>query len=140
MKPQIVSQYVQSGKVKFEFRDYAFIGPESKLAAQGADCAANQGKFWEYHDTLYANQPKENSGKVTKGYLKTIASKLGLNTGDFNQCLDSGATAKQVQQDLDSAQQQKLPGTPTIFVNGQQLQSATWDSVRAAIEAELKKS
>lgn len=140
MKPQLVSQYVQTGKVKFEFRDYAFIGPESTLAAQGADCAAKQGQFWAYHDTLYANQPSENSGKVTKTYLKNIASKLGLDTGQFNQCLDSGATAQQVQQDLQSAQQQKLGGTPTIFVNGQQLSSATWDSVQAAVEAELKKS
>lgn len=139
MKPQLVSQYVQTGKAKFEFRDYAFIGPESKLAAQAADCAANQNQFWAYHDTIYANQPKENSGKVTTSYLKNIASKLGLNTQQFNQCLDSNATANQVQQDLTQAQSMGLSGTPTIFVNGQKLSSADWGSVQSAIEADLAK-
>lgn len=144
MKPNIVDQYVKTGKVRFQFQDFPFIGNnhnpnESLLAAQAADCAANQNKFWLYHDTLYENQPPENSGKVTTGYLKNVAKTVGLDTNQFDQCLDSHATADHVQQELSQAQQLGLTGTPTVFVNGQKLSSATWDSVKAAIDAALAK-
>ena len=144
MKPNIVDQYVKTGKARFQFQDFPFIGNnhtpnESLLAAQGADCAANQNKFWLYHDTLYENQPSENSGKVTTGYLKNVAKAAGLDTNQFDQCLDTHATADRVKQELAQAQQLQLTGTPTVMVNGQKLSSATWESVKAAIDAELSK-
>ena len=141
MKPQLVSQYVQTGKVKFQYRDFQFIGNESKLAAQGADCAAKQDKFWVFHDTLYANQKPENSGGITNSFLKKIAQMVGLDTTQFNQCLDSQATAQDVQNSYNEAVNQlHLTGTPSIFVNGQQVNSATsWSALQSAIEAALAK-
>jgi len=55
-EPQIDKQYIQSGKVRFGYFDFAFLGPESNWAAEGAECAADQDKFWEYHDMLYSSQ------------------------------------------------------------------------------------
>lgn len=140
MKPELVSQYVQTGKVKFEYRDFQFIGKESQRAAQGADCAAKQGRFWQFHDTLYANQQAENSGAITDGYLQAIARKMGLDLSRFNQCLNSPASAQQVQDSYNEAVNQlHLTGTPSIFVNGRKLSDASWSTLQSAIEAALKK-
>ena len=66
----IIENYVKSGKVKFVFRNYAFLGPESNIAAEGAYCANEQGKFWEYHNFLFDNQGPENSGTFSKENLE----------------------------------------------------------------------
>ncbi|MCL5019399.1 MAG: thioredoxin domain-containing protein [Patescibacteria group bacterium] len=66
----IMEDYVKTGKVKFIFRNYAFLGPESILAAEGGYCAAEQGKFWEYHNFLYEHQGPENSGTFSKENLE----------------------------------------------------------------------
>lgn len=66
----IIENYVKSGKVKFVFRNYAFLGPESNIAAEGSYCASEQGKFWEYHNFLFDNQGPENSGTFSKESLE----------------------------------------------------------------------
>ena len=91
MEPQLVNDYVATGKVLFEFKDLAFLGDESIQAAQAADCALDQGKFWPYHDTLYANQHGENQGSFTTERLKAIAQTVGLNMSTFDHCLESQA-------------------------------------------------
>jgi protein-disulfide isomerase len=88
VKPQLVSDYVEPGLVRFEFHDYAFRGPAAVRAAEAAACAADQGAYWRYHDTLYLNQSGPDS--FTDARLKQMAETLGLDTGTFNQCLDSG--------------------------------------------------
>lgn len=66
----IIENYVKSGKVKFVFRNYAFLGPESNIAAEGSYCASEQGKFWEYHNFLFDNQGPESSGTFSKENLE----------------------------------------------------------------------
>lgn len=66
----IIENYVKSGKVKFVFRNYAFLGPESNIAAEGSYCANEQGKFWEYHNFLFDHQGPENSGTFSKENLE----------------------------------------------------------------------
>lgn len=61
-EPQIINDYVKTGKVKFVFRNFAFLGPDSNTAAEGAYCANDQGKFWDYHNFLYSHQAGEGSG------------------------------------------------------------------------------
>lgn len=70
VKKGIEDEYVKTGKVKFYFRNYAFLGPESITAAQGAYCANEQGKFWQYHNFLFENQGPENSGTFSKENLE----------------------------------------------------------------------
>ena len=136
MKPQLVSQYVEPGIVRFEYRDYAFRGPEAVRAAEAAACAADQGAYWRYHDTLFLNQSGPNS--FTDARLKQMAETLGLDTEAFNNCLDSGEKRELVEQSTAEGQAQGVDSTPTVFVNGAEI--ADWhdfNAVSQAIEAEL---
>jgi len=136
VKPQLVSNYVEPGIVRFEFHDYAFRGPEAVRAAEAAACAADQGAYWRYHDTLYLNQSGPNS--FTDVRLKQMAETLGLDTGTFNQCLDSGEKKAAVEASIAEAQAQGSDSTPTIIINGTEI--AEWhdyNAVKQAIDAEL---
>jgi protein-disulfide isomerase len=136
VKPQLVSDYVEPGLVRFEFHDYAFRGPEAVRAAEAAACAADQGAYWRYHDTLFLNQSGPNS--FTDARLKQMAETLGLDTGTFNQCLDSGEKRPGVEASIAEAQAQGIDSTPTIFINGTEV--AEWhdfNAVKQAIDAEL---
>jgi protein-disulfide isomerase len=140
VKPQLVQDYIATGKATLEFRDLAFLGQESIDAAQAAACALDQGKFWQYHDTLYQNQNGENLGTFSKSRLKAVAKQMGLDTGKFNQCLDSGAKQNDVQAMINEARAKKVQQTPTFFVNDQMVMNYNgYDSLKAAIEAALNK-
>lgn len=136
MKPQIVSEFVESGAVRLIYRDYAFRGPEAVLAAEAAACAADQGAYWRYHDTLFLNQSGPNS--FTEASVKQMAETLGLDTAAFNNCLDSGEKRDAVQQSIADAQSQGIDSTPTLFINETEIAEwHDWNAVRQAIEAEL---
>jgi protein-disulfide isomerase len=139
VKPQLISEFVEPGTVRFEFRDYAFRGPEAVRAAEAAACAADQGAYWRYHDTLFLNQSGPNS--FTDARLKQMAETLGLDTAAFNQCLDSGEKRAGVEASIAEAQAQGVDSTPTIVINGTEV--ADWhdfNAVKQAIEAELAKT
>lgn len=70
--------YLKDGTVKLVYRDFAFLGPESSKASEAARCAAEQGKFWEYHDYLYSHQNGENRGAFANANLKAFAKELKL--------------------------------------------------------------
>lgn len=98
--------------------NFAFLGDESQWAAEAAECAADQNKYWEYHDKLFASQNGENQGAFSKDNLKKFAADLGLDTTAFNSCLDSGKYTQQVQTDTQIAQQIGVQSTPSFLVNG----------------------
>jgi protein-disulfide isomerase len=136
---QIIKNYVTPGKVQFAFRNYAFLGPASVIAANAAECANEQGKFWEMHDYFYKNQPSESDTSMyTVDNLTQIAGTLGMNTNQFNSCLSGNKYQKNVDQDLSDGQKAGVQGTPATFVNGKLIVGAcpfsTFDSV---IKAEL---
>jgi protein-disulfide isomerase len=82
VEPLIKDQYVKTGKVKMIFRSYPFLGNESVLAAQAAECAKDQGKFWEYHDALYTAESQdahENNGNLNRDLFLTLAQNLHLD-------------------------------------------------------------
>jgi protein-disulfide isomerase len=122
-EPQVVANYVQTGKAKLVWHDFLVIdsstgGTESLDSANAARCAADQGMFWTYHDWLYANQYAEGSGAFTKGRLKTIGQQAGIkDSTKFNTCVDSGTHNADVQ-----AEQSQIPagstGTPTMIIDG----------------------
>src|SRR5581483_2395204 len=87
---QIAPQYIDTGKVKIVYHNFAFIGAESVQAAQAAECANDQGKFWEYAGYLFDHQTGENVGAFSNANLKQFAQDLNLDTTTFNACLDSG--------------------------------------------------
>ena len=139
MEPQFINDYVATGKVLFEFRDLAFLGDESTQAAQAAGCALDQGKFWPFHDTVYANQVAENSGAFSKGRLQQMAQKANLDINVFNSCIDAQTHKNDVAAMVAEANKAGINSTPTFLVDGQKINYQGYDSLKAAIDAALKK-
>lgn len=111
---QIIAIY--GDRVQFVWKDFPVITAQSPKAAEAGQCAFDQGKFWEYHDYIY-----ENVYALGADDLKSYAAQLGLNTEQFNACLDSGQDLAKVNQNLDEARSLGLPGTPSFLVNGKKL-------------------
>lgn len=134
--PVIEAEYVATGKVRIEVHPIAILGDESGLAAQAARCAGEQGKFWEYHDILFANQSGENVGAFTEERLRQMATALQLDVRAFGSCLGSDKYAGAVEQETQAAHNAGVKGTPTFLVNGKRVEPAL-DALKSAIEAAL---
>lgn len=119
VKPKFVEEFVKTGKVRFVFRSFQFIGEESQWAAEAAECANEQGKFWEFYDKLYSSQAGENAGAFRKENLEGFAVELGLQTEQFEQCLASGKYTDKVKAETLEAQNLGLRSTPSVLVNGE---------------------
>lgn len=135
----IIKDYVNTGKVKFYFRSFAFLGPASTAASEAAECANEQGQFWKFHDWMYANQVDEsNTEFYSKDNLIKYATNLGMNKTKFADCLNSDKYASQVNQDLSEGQAAGVNGTPTTFVNGTAIVGAVpYSQLKAAIDQAL---
>jgi len=136
---QLRQDYTDKGLVRFVFRNFPFIGQESTWAAEAAECANDQGRFRDYHDKLYQEQGAENSGAFAKDNLKRFAADLGLDTAQFNTCLDSGKYASLVRDGYNEAQGRRINSTPTLLVDGQLVTNgSSYPVLQAAIDAALK--
>jgi protein-disulfide isomerase len=140
-EPQIVKDYVDTGKVKLAFRQYAFLGPASVIAADAAECANDQGKFWEFHDYLYKNQPAEtDTSMYNTDSLTQAAVSLGMNGDTFRSCLDGKKDDSKAAADLADGQKAGVTGTPTFIVNGTSLVGAQpYSAFKTVIDQELAK-
>jgi protein-disulfide isomerase/plastocyanin len=118
--PLILENYVETGMVKYVFRNVPLdFHPNAQKAAEAAECAGVQGKFWEMHDLLFANQDN-----LAIENLKGYAQELGLNMDQFNICLDNNEMEEKVLNDIKDAQAYGVSGTPTFFINGEMLEGA----------------
>lgn len=115
---QLAPAYIETGKAKVVYHNFAFIGAESEWSAQAAECANDQGKFWDYAYYLFDHQAGENAGAFSQTNLKTFASDLKLDTTAFNACLDSGKHAALIQKEKSEAQALNIRATPSFYVNG----------------------
>lgn len=132
---QIESQYVESGDVAFVYRHFPLdsIHPEARPSALAAECAGEQGKFWEMHDILFENQQS-----LSESNYKAWAGELGLNTGQFNNCFDSEKYDSKITAQLQSGADAGVRGTPGFIINGQLVSGAQPFSVfQQIIESEL---
>ena len=122
-------------------RNFAFVGPESFAAAEASECAAEQGRFWEYRELLYRSQGAENSGAFSNDRLKALAPLAGLDAARFSACLDSGRYADGVRAETAEGRRLGIPGTPTILVDGQIVKGATGlptaDELKATVDQAL---
>lgn len=134
--PQIDRQYINTGKVKYVFRDFPLsFHQNARKAAEATECSGEQEKFWEMHDKLFQNQ-----GNLDVSSLKKYAADIGLDTGKFNSCLDSGKYAQEVQKDLRDGSSYGVSGTPAFFINGIKIVGAQPFSVfKQIIDSELSK-
>jgi protein-disulfide isomerase len=138
----LIERYVEDGTLRFEWRDFAYLGQESRTAAQAARAAQYQGKFWEYHDALYQNQGSINGGTFSDEKLIELArGQVGLDTESFESDLTSGRFEPVVQRDLQEAQDAGIQGTPSFTVNEQRLVGPQpLEAFEQAIEEELQKA
>jgi len=116
---EILREY--QGKVRLVYKHFPLpFHPNAQKAAEASECAAEQGKFWEYHDKLFEN--------FSEGYslekFKQWAKDLGLDSDRFDNCLNSGKYSQKVQKDIQEGNQKGVEGTPATFVNGQLISGA----------------
>lgn len=141
--PQLREEYIKTGKVKMVFRNLQFLGPESVEAGEAAECAKDQNKFWEFHDSIYDEElrdGKEHNGNLNRDFFLRTAQALGLDAGEFTACYDSNKYADQITQDRNAAAALGVNSTPTTFVNGRLLRGALpYADFKTVIEEELKK-
>jgi protein-disulfide isomerase len=138
IEPQLIHDYVDTGKVRYIVREGAFLTPASQDAAEAAACAEDQGKYWPYHDLLYKMRAQASQGIYTTDKLKSYARQLNLKTSQFDTCLDSHTHADEVKQVTQVATDGGVSGTPTVFINGQPLVGGqSYDAYRQAIDAAL---
>jgi protein-disulfide isomerase len=109
-----VDKYVESGKLRLEWRDFPYLGQESMNAALAARAAQDQGKFWDYHDLLYENQHAGFSDER----LVELAREAGLDVERFEEDLASGRFEQAVAEDFREGQEMGITGTPTFIING----------------------
>lgn len=132
----IDDKYIKTGKVKFIYKNFPLnIHPNAQKAAEAAECAGGQGKYYEMYDELFK---KGVQGGATT--FKRYAQNINLDTTKFNKCLDSGAMASKIHKDVSEGQKQGVSGTPAFFINGIKIVGAQPFSVfEQAIERELAK-
>ena len=123
--PQIQTNYIDTGKVKFVYRDLPIqsIHPNAVAAAIASECADEQGMFWEYHDMLFKNQKNWQGLDVSNAVnrFEQFASDLDLDTGKFNNCLESGKYLDEVRNDLSDGRSYGATGTPAFFIGNEKI-------------------
>lgn len=142
--PQIKKDYIDTGKVQLAFRHYPLdFHPAAYPSALASECANEQGKFWELHDTLFEEQAKQGAGTIqyTIDDVKTWATTISMDQTQFANCIDSNKYDAQVKEDLADAQQVGVSGTPATYVNGMLVSGAQPYSVfKTIIDQELQKA
>lgn len=134
---KIKQTYIDTGKVKYVFKDFPLsqIHPRAQASSEAAQCAYDQGKFWEYGDILFKNQ-----GALTDDNLKQYAVDLKLDTTTFNECFSSGKHRADVSSDQQDGIAAQVTGTPGFAINGRRLDGAQpWEKFQSIIEEALAK-
>ncbi|MGH9141855.1 MAG: thioredoxin domain-containing protein [Vicinamibacterales bacterium] len=129
---QVLSTY--GDKIRFVYRHYPLPNhPFARPAAEAAACAGEQGKFWPYHDLLFANP-----SKLTDADLKQHASELGLNTAQFNSCVDTHKLKALIDADVKDGEEAGVNGTPAFYINGRMISGAQpYEVFKKIIDEEL---
>jgi protein-disulfide isomerase len=117
VEPRIIQQYVTGGSVQYVYHHYAFIGPESVQAANASMCAAEQNRFWEYHNLLFINQAGENQGAFSDEKLLAYASAAGVEINTFTTCFAQKRYQADIEQDMILGKSKGVSAVPAVFVN-----------------------
>lgn len=133
--------YIDTGKIRYVVRDYPLQEhPQSLLASEAADCAGEQGKFWEMHDLLFTEQDKWSYQNDALKTMKEFANRLQLDQGKFSACLDDGNFEMEINKDISDGELYKIAFTPTIFVGDKKIVGAqAYETFKSVIDSELNK-
>jgi protein-disulfide isomerase len=145
IEPLIIDNYVATGKVRYEYRHFPFLddrsaSKESDQASNASMCANEQGKFWEYHDMLFANWDGENRGAFNDKRLTAFAEALGLDMTAFNACFQENRYKDVIDQDSADGDQAGVQGTPSVFINGTIIRPGyvpSYEEIAQAIDAQI---
>ncbi|BCX03130.1 MAG: hypothetical protein KatS3mg053_1068 [Candidatus Roseilinea sp.] len=138
---RILDEYVTTGKVRFSYKHYPFLAPSSAWKAEAAECAAEQGRFWDYHTLLFTQDIAGDDEAAVKQALTTAAADIRLDPQAFTDCLNAGSARQRVQADAEEGQQLGVSGTPSFLINGRPLVGAQpYERFKAMIEEELAKA
>lgn len=147
VKPQLDQAYVQTGKAKFVYYDFPLVGnhPFTFLAARAARCADDQGRFWEYQETIFRNQSAWIVKSQPESDFVDYAVQVGADKGTFEACLKSDAHADVVSANLRLARELGIQATPTVMISmgrgmARRLSRFDFQSIEAAIEALVAES
>jgi protein-disulfide isomerase len=141
-EPDVRKNLVATGIIRYTFYDFPLVNAHQNTipAAMSAACADDQGKFWEMHDALFANQYEWN-GQATsnpRGVITAYAQKIGLDLTKWNACMDASAHADRIKANYALGLTKTVPSTPTFFVNGVKLEANhTYDNIKAAVDAAI---
>jgi protein-disulfide isomerase len=137
--PNIIKEYVDSGKVVMYFRDFP-AHQDSGVEHNAARCADEQGKFWEMHDALFGLQDEGGVGTDATAKMKELAASLGLDEAKFDSCLSAKKFQKEIDADLAASRELGVQGTPHMFINDKYISGADgFAAFKKIIDAELAK-
>ncbi len=143
--PQLKVRYIDTGKVKFAWKDFVLFtqpsqGPDSQWAAESAQCANDQGKFFAFHDALMALRLDANNPDLTMAQLNGFAQEFGLNEQTFTTCINNHTYANRVSASREEGVALGIRATPSFWVNGAIIEGAeSIDAFAAQIDALLLK-
>ena len=143
--PRLKKEYIDTGKVRFVFRDFPQQGHAQAIAAaMAAECADDQGRYWPFHDKVFREQDRRGQPDEVVEFrtadLKRWATEVGLEAAPFNECFDTGRYKDEVMKDYEDAAGLGMKGTPVFFVNGRALLGAhPFATFQKVIEAELSR-
>jgi len=118
---EYIADLINTKQAKVAFHMLSFLGPESQLAANAAGCAADQGKFLDFHKLLYANQPPENSGTWTSSYFSTLSIALGITEKSYDKCIANNEYKDWVVNVANEGAKRNINSTPTVYINGKEI-------------------
>jgi protein-disulfide isomerase len=124
LTPLLKERYVETGRARFVYYDFPLtsIHPYAFLASRAARCADDQGRFWAYHDVLYAEQPNWALTPDPVAAFTGYAERVGVRRADFEACLKSERHTEEILRNLRHAESRGLRGTPSLFLNGRPLE------------------
>lgn len=125
MFPQIVQSYIDTGKIRYLYRNYPLqFHNWAQKAAEAAECAGEQGQYWAMHDALFGQQEQWSSSTDAVPFFKQLAGGLKVDQAQFDSCLDTGKYASKIQSDMQAGIQAGVSGTPAFRINGVALSGA----------------
>ena len=139
--PVIREQLIATGKVRWRYRDFPLpTHSYSRYAALAAQCAGEQGKFWEMHDQLFTNHQWAQTGKNPRGLFHDFAGRIGLDLDKYDACMDSQRYAGRIQASVQEGEARGVKGTPSFYVNDRPYQGrSASDDFKALVDSLTKK-
>lgn len=138
---QIVNSYVATGQVRFAFRQFPFLGDESVNASNASLCAAEQDRFWEYAEILFANQTGVEARNFTARRLSAFAETIGLDIDQFSSCLNEERYADDIRAEAQAGIEAGVNSTPSFLINGELVVGAVpFEEFQSRIEAALEQA